>query len=235
MLKNPVVCKDSEYLAVWIYLLLSATHFEYPELFKGKKITLKPGQLITGRKTISLKFDISESKVQRILKTLEIEHQIEQQTSNENRLITILNWNEYQESEQQNELPVNNERTTSEQRVNTYKNNKNIKNDKNNKNSHFTPPSLGEVQVYCRERNNQVDAEQFINHYTANGWIQGRGKPIKDWKAAVRTWERNDFNKPSPAAQPRPNKFNNYPQRQYTQQDYAAIEKKLRDKQTFDT
>lgn len=131
IMDNPVVCKDSDYLSVWIYLLLNATHKEYDTLFKGKRIVLEKGQLITGRKIIAQKFGISESKVQRILKTFEIEQQIEQQTGSQNRLITILNWQQYQNIEQQNEQQVNNERTTNEQQVNTNKNNKNIKNDKN--------------------------------------------------------------------------------------------------------
>ena len=58
----------------------------------------------------------------------------------------------------------------------------------------FTPPTVEEVQNYCRERGNMVDAQRFVDFYTANGWHQGRGKPIKDWRAAVRTWERDDFN-----------------------------------------
>lgn len=127
-LENPVVCKDSDHLAVWMYLLMNATHKEYPAIFAGEKIMLQPGQLITGRKSISEKFDIHESKVQRILKSFEIEHQIEQQNSNKNRLISILSWSEYQSDEQQNEQPVNNKRTTDEQQMNTNKNVKNVKN-----------------------------------------------------------------------------------------------------------
>ena len=46
ILDNPIVMKDSEHLAVWIYLLLNATHKDYDVLFEGKRITLKPGQLI---------------------------------------------------------------------------------------------------------------------------------------------------------------------------------------------
>ena len=130
-LDNPVVTKDGDYLAVWIYLLLNTTHKEYDVLFKGKRVTLKKGQLLTGRKTISEKLKIDENKVQRILKTLENEHQIEQQSSNKNRLITIVSWDKYQQDEQQNEQQVNNKRTTNEQQVNTNKNVKNIKNDKN--------------------------------------------------------------------------------------------------------
>lgn len=55
-------------------------------------------------------------------------------------------------------------------------------------------PTLEEVKEYCLERNNNVDAETFIDFYEANGWVQGKGKPIKDWKACVRTWERNRIN-----------------------------------------
>lgn len=57
----------------------------------------------------------------------------------------------------------------------------------------FSPPSIEEVKAYCQERKNSVDPDKFHSHYSANGWVQGRGKPIKDWKAAVRTWEGNDF------------------------------------------
>ena len=55
----------------------------------------------------------------------------------------------------------------------------------------FTPPSLEEVEAYCRERGNSVDAERFIDYYTSNGWKVGKNT-MKDWKAAVRTWEKSD-------------------------------------------
>lgn len=55
----------------------------------------------------------------------------------------------------------------------------------------FKPPSLDEVIAYCNERANTIDAERFIDYYTGNGWIRGK-TPIKDWKACVRTWEKNE-------------------------------------------
>ena len=72
---------------------------------------------------------------------------------------------------------------------------------KEKKCNHFTPPSLEEVQAYCEERNNNVDAQRFIDYYTANGWKVGRN-PMKDWKATVRTWERQDYER-------KPTKSNN--------------------------
>ena len=55
----------------------------------------------------------------------------------------------------------------------------------------FTAPTKEEVMAYCKERNNRVDPERFIDYYTANGWKVGKN-PMKDWKAAVRTWEKGD-------------------------------------------
>lgn len=52
----------------------------------------------------------------------------------------------------------------------------------------FKKPTVEEVRAYCRERQNGVDAEAFVNFYEAKGWVVGRS-PMKDWKAAVRTWE----------------------------------------------
>jgi len=55
----------------------------------------------------------------------------------------------------------------------------------------FRPPSVEQVTKYCRERGNRVDPETFVDHYTAKGWKVG-SSAMKDWKAAVRTWERRD-------------------------------------------
>lgn len=55
----------------------------------------------------------------------------------------------------------------------------------------FTQPTLEEVKAYCKERGNHVDAERWFNYYTSNGWKVGKNQ-MKDWKAAVRTWERDD-------------------------------------------
>ena len=58
----------------------------------------------------------------------------------------------------------------------------------------FTPPTLDDVREYCRARNNGIDAQAFIDFYTARGWCLTKGVHMKDWRAAVRTWEQR--NKP---------------------------------------
>lgn len=125
--ENPWLHKPS-YLSVWIYLLTHATHKGYDVVFRGKRLTLKPGQLITGRKVISRVTKVPQTTVERILKVIEVqEGQIGQQKSTQNRLITIINWDKYQLRGQR----VDNKRTTSGQRVDTNKKVKNVKNVKN--------------------------------------------------------------------------------------------------------
>jgi len=80
-------------------------------------------------------------------------------------------------------------RPTSKQEV--EEEGKKKKEDKKNKRvSKFVKPSVKEVREYCIERKNRVDAESFMNHYDSNGWKVGKNS-MKDWKACVRTWEKN--------------------------------------------
>lgn len=55
----------------------------------------------------------------------------------------------------------------------------------------FVKPTVEQIEAYCRERNNGVNAQQFVDFYEAKGWLIGKN-PMKDWKAAVRTWEQRD-------------------------------------------
>lgn len=64
------------------------------------------------------------------------------------------------------------------------------------KRKRFEKPTLSEIKEYCIERNNNVNAEQFFDYYESNGWKVGKNS-MKDWKAAVRTWERSEYRKPN--------------------------------------
>lgn len=118
---NPVAAKDADHMAVWVWLLTEAAYRPQDAMFGGRKITLRPGQLVTGRRKISLATRVTESKVQRILKLFENEQLIEQQTSSRNRLVSIARWDAYQACEQRGARQMNNRCTTNEQQVDTYK------------------------------------------------------------------------------------------------------------------
>jgi hypothetical protein len=63
----------------------------------------------------------------------------------------------------------------------------------------FSPPTVDEVAAYCEERGNGIDAQSFVDFYASKGWVVGKS-PMKDWKAAVRTWERSDSRSSKPKA-----------------------------------
>ena len=200
MLDHPVVTKDAETWAVWSYILLSATHKPKDVLFGGKRITLKPGQLLTGRNKIAEKFNISSSKVQRILKTLESEQQIEQQMGAKNRVITVKNWCKYQLTEQVSEQQVNSKWTASEQQVNTYKNKKKYK----NISPPVDPPLKREYGEFKKVKLTDNEYERLVQRLgkdetgkyivRLDGWL-AEGNTKKNHYATILNWVRKDAEK----------------------------------------
>lgn len=68
-------------------------------------------------------------------------------------------------------------------------NNNTTKKDIGAKRKRFTPPSLAEVEAYCRERKNNVDPQKFYDYFTASDWYDSKGKKVVSWKQKVITWE----------------------------------------------
>ena len=96
--------------------------------------------------------------------------------------------NAYTQNEgMQNEYTQNEGANINNNKINSKKNN-------NNKGEvHFTPPTIAEVEQYCREKGYNINASNFVDFYEAKGWMIGKNK-MKDWKAAVRTWVRRENN-----------------------------------------
>lgn len=129
LLNNPIVMKDTDHIGVWIWLLLNATHKPYDTLFGGKRIKLRPGQLVAGRKKIAEELGIEETKVKRIMREFKSDQQIAQLSTPYGSLISILNWHRYQDSAQQNAQQMPNKCPTSAQPVPTiqeYKEDKEV-------------------------------------------------------------------------------------------------------------
>lgn len=190
--------KDSNTLHLFIDLLLDANYEDSKVGFQ----VIKRGQCLTSLKRIHENTGLTYQEIRTSLSKLEKSGEINKQTTNRYSIITINKYNDYQEI---------NKQTTNKQQTN---NNIIIKNNKNNKNKEsiskdipkkvFTKPSIEEIKEYCNERNNNVDPERFHNFYESKGWMVGSNK-MKDWKAAIRTWEQKE--------EKLPNWFNNEPKR----------------------
>ena len=135
---DSAVFQDAEVLKVWIWLLCNVSFEQHDTVCYGKVIHLKPGQIATGRKKIAQCTDLNENKVYRALTVLKSLGNIEIKATNKYSIITVVNWDKYQEenvkrtsSEQQN----NSRTTTDEQQSNSKRTqHKNVKNGKKEKN-----------------------------------------------------------------------------------------------------
>ena len=112
--------QKSQYIHLWIHLLLEANHKPKEFMWNGKIILIKEGQLLTGRDALSEKTGIPHATVDRILNMLESEQQITQEKTTKFRIITIINYTDFQGEQQ-----MSNKRATNEQQTSTNKNDKN--------------------------------------------------------------------------------------------------------------
>lgn len=166
LLDNPIASKP-QYVAVWLHLLLMATHSESSFIWNNKKITLKPGQFVTGRKKLSVLTGVKSTNLERILNYLENEHQIGQQKTTKYRVITILKWNEYQKLDSK----VDNKRTTNGQQTDTFKNDKNVKNDKNNTLVADATPFSFEEELKKLQDSNRKDFKIIALYWRKKGFV----------------------------------------------------------------
>ena len=87
----------------------------------------------------------------------------------------------------------------------------------------FKPPTVDDVRAYCTERGNNVDPRSFVDFYESKGWMIGKNK-MKDWKAAVRTWERSETKTRQEGTAKLTKDNNNFERRQY---NMDALERSL--------
>ena len=111
-------------------------------------------------------------------------------------------------------------------------NTNNYRENRNDSKKRFVVPTAEEVAAYCRERGNKVDAQRFVDFYTSKGWQIGK-EPMRDWRACVRTWERNGRDRVEVSGSTgatRPAKTvaaQQYSQRDYSDEDEEAFARML--------
>lgn len=176
---------DSKTVHLFIHLLIHANHSD--NKWQGNMI--KRGQLITGRDKIKAATGITTQSIRTSLSRLKSTNEITIKVTNKFSLITILNYDLYQDIEKTNQ-PANqqltNKQPTTNQQLTTNKNDKKEKNLKNDKNT--IPPTLEMITFYSQSRDSNIDVNKFFNFYEAKNWMIGKNK-MKDWQAAYRTWE----------------------------------------------
>ncbi len=182
LIESPIY-SDSQAVHLWLHLLLLASHADGEFVHNGQLKTIKRGQILTGRLSISSQTGINESKVERLLTLFEKLGMIEQQKNSKNRLISITKYDLYQQSEQQ----LNNKRTTNEQQMNTYNN------DNNDNNIHTASedgrvyvPIQNIVELYNRICTNMA-ACKVVNTSRKNA-IKARWKE-SDKHQSIEFWE----------------------------------------------
>lgn len=175
---------------LFLYLLLKANYCDLR--FEGKVI--RRGQLITSLPKLAKETSLSVQQVRTSLLKLISTGEITDSSTRHYRIITIVKYDEYQNDNRQDNRQITDNQQTDNRQVTVSKEIKKDNKDKNNNKplKRFVPPTLEEVEQYCFERGNHVSASRFVDYYDSVGWSIGKGKPMKDWKAAVRTWERDE-------------------------------------------
>lgn len=183
----------------WIDLLMMAAHSTGPRSWKGSYLTQHRGEVFTSIVALADRWGWNEKKVARFIKALESDQMVRKGVLPKGTLLTIENYEKFQGRVRADDRA--DDRASSEQsteQVPTIKECKERKECEEYSKSIggapskvMTPPTVAEVRAYCIERGNAVDPEKFVDYYTSNGWMVGKGR-MKDWKAAVRTWEKRE-------------------------------------------
>lgn len=174
-------------MRVFIHCLLKANYKS--KKWQGKVIPA--GSFITGRRKMAQELAMTEQQVRTALSNLKSTNEITIKPYSQYSIISINNWDKFQGINQQSNQQITNEQPTDNQQITTTKNIKNIKKNIYRGTKKFQVPTLTEVQEYINEIGSSVDANTFIDYYTANGWKINKN-PLKDWQAALRGWDRRN-------------------------------------------
>lgn len=204
---DSAVFQDPKVLKLWIYILANAEYKDYTTITNGGIVSVKKGQLITGRKKLSLETDFSEEQIRRMLKILSDLGNIEIKTTNKYSVITVVNWGKYQDDSENstNKQPTNNQQITNKQptdnqqttTIEEYKEyiefKEGVEDTRVCENDYDpftapTSPTLPEIRTFCLDRDSIVDPARFYNYYSRVGWDK-----CGDWQVKIEEWENNSF------------------------------------------
>ncbi len=197
---------DANTLAVWIHLLIDANYEE--KVWHGETVGI--GSLITSTARLSDQTGLSAKQIRTCLERLSEEGKIITKGASKWTKITICNYESYmldgEDAGQTNGEQMASKGQADGEQMATPKEEKKVINKESNSSRRFVKPTIEQIADYCKEKGYDVEAERFFNYYESKGWVVGKS-PMKDWKAAVRTWainQRSSSSQPSSSPQVAP-------------------------------
>lgn len=193
------IFKNEAYLKAWITMLLLVNYESKKDIIDGELIECYRGQALFSLSTWTSKFGKGWTiqKTRTFFNLLTKDNMIRVEGMRKTTRITICNYDSYQDDQQADNKQITSRQQADNKQITTTKESKEIKESKEDnigeKSKRFIPPTLSDIIDYCLERKNYVDPEKWFNFYSAKNWMIGKNK-MKDWRAAVRTWENNSSN-----------------------------------------
>lgn len=204
---------------LFIHMLLKANWKEGN--FKGT--TVPRGSFVSSIGKLADETALTVREVRTGISHLKLTGEVTSKAFSKYTVFTVKNYDLYQSSDTQSDKQVTSKRHSNDMLTTTIEEKKEIKNIKKEEpkgsKKKFEPPSVDDVGAYCRERGNHVAPQTFVNFYESKGWMVGKNH-MKDWKAAVRTWERSGRSDSGGKV----NQFNQFQQNDY---DMDALEREL--------
>ena len=184
----------------WIDLLLLASTRSRTFRKRGILVTLQEGDVALSVRDLAKRWQWSVNTVQAYLKQLESDTQLAIVRSHTINIIRIVNWAKYQQydtpTDTQTDTQIDTQTDTQPNNVNKETSKKETPNGVKKATPRFERPKNEEVQAYIAEKGFTFRAEAFCDFYDSKNWYVGRNK-MKDWKAAVRNWARNERHYPA--------------------------------------
>jgi hypothetical protein len=178
------IFKNEKTLKLFVYCLLKATHTDYTAVMGNQFVELKPGQFVSGIKIMTRDLDWSEQTFKTVMKNIKKLDFLTSKSTNKFTIYTVVNWEKYQQPNQQtNQQP--NQPTTNEQPHTRTSNN-------NNNNKAFKKPTEKEIEDHFISKNvlpelALSEAKRFIEYYEEVKWVSNK-KPMTSWKLAASGW-----------------------------------------------
>lgn len=171
---------DQNTTRLWLTILLSVNH--EPKQWHG--MTINAGEMVTSYRKLAAKSGLSYQSVRSALANIQSTHEVTCKSTHQYTVIKVVKWGDFQSLDDQANTQTN------RQVAHKLTTNKNKEERIKKKDINTIPPKLEDVAAYCRQRHNNVDPQTFMDFYESKGWMVGKNK-MKDWKACVRTWEKN--------------------------------------------